>query len=334
MNRKEFIKAGALGAVGLGLGMPPEAEDALAAKTAEKKVEQGSKKPVKTKVVLARDQAAMNDEGQKNRKVMGSLLEKALCAYTGEKDAVGALKHFIKPTDTVAIKISVMMTATHPELVAALAEFLIDLGIKEEKIIVWDRDSAGFGINGAYTQEKHYGFSPDNISRIITDEATVLINIPGLKSHWLSGMAGALKNWAGAVTRINTRDIDTPLPVHKDSCADMGRLNALEPIRTKCRLVIVDALRPLFEGGPQVNPAYLWYYGGLFLGEDPVAVDTVCTDLLAKKRDLVKGRPWPMNPPAKHIVLAETRYNLGTADRSKINLIKIGEQKDILILKN
>ncbi|HUU28381.1 MAG TPA: DUF362 domain-containing protein [archaeon] len=322
ITRKEFIKKGTLGAVGLGFGIPG---------AARLSGEEASKDTVGVKVVLAREQAAMKNEALQDRKVLSELLEKALCAYTGEKNAVDALKHFVKPEDTVGVKMSVMMTATNPELVAALTAFLIALGVKQEKIIVWDRDNAGIGLEGAYTREKHYGYDSEAVSRIITDEATALINIPGLKSHWLSGVGGALKNWCGAVTRINVRDIDTPYPFHKDSCADLGMLGAIKPIREKQRLVIIDALRPLFEGGPQMNPAYLWNYGGLFVSQDPVAVDAVCAELLTKKRGLFKGSPWPLNPPAKHVTLADTRYGLGVSDRSKIELIKVGEQKDCLI---
>jgi len=108
-------------------------------------------------------------------------------------------------------------------------------------------------------------------------------------------------------------------------------LNAIEPIRKKCRLVIIDALRPLFEGGPQVNPAYLWHYGGLFLGEDPVAVDTLLNVLLEKKREQFKGRPWPLTPPVKHLAVAESRYHLGISDPEKIDLLALGEESERLI---
>ncbi len=319
INRKDFLKTGALGALGLGLSLPQSG-----AAGEETKVE-------RTRVVLARNREAMNAEGWKDPRVMAGLLEQALCAFTEEKSAARALKHFVSPQDTVGIKMNVMMTATHPELVAALARLLVEVGVKEDKIIIWDRDNAGTGIEGAYKRDKHFGYGADSISRIVTEHATVLINIPGLKSHWLSGIAAALKNWCGAVTRINVRDIDTPFVIHKDSCADMGILGALEPIRSKQRLVIVDALQPLFEGGPQVNPAYLWNYGGLFVGTDPVAVDRLSLEMLNRKRYQYRNRPWPINPPAKHVFLADTRYGLGISERSKIDLVAVGEEKDRLI---
>ena len=322
ISRKDFIKAGALGAMGPGLGL----DERLTAQQSET-----AKSTARAKLVLVRDKGAMTVEGQENAELLETMLGKAFCAYTGEKDPIAALGHFIKPGDSVGVKMSVMMTPTHSELTAALARMLVRLGVKEEKIITWDRDKAGIGVEGAYTQNKKYGFGPEAVSRIITDEATALINIPAFKSHWLSGVGGALKNWCGAVTRINVRDVDTPYPIHKDSCADMGRLAAVEAIRSKSRLAVIDALRPLFEGGPQVNPAYLWHYGGLLVSEDQVAVDAICTELLAKKREQYKGEPWPLSPPPIHVTYAETRYGLGVSDRERIDLVALGEEKDRLI---
>ncbi|MBW7996226.1 MAG: DUF362 domain-containing protein [Candidatus Glassbacteria bacterium] len=322
IGRRDFIRHGAATAVGLGIGLATESR----AQSDHK-----SKKDTRSRVVLVRDAAAMTPEGQRESELMGGMLERAVCAYTGEQDGVSAIRHFINPGDTVGIKMNVMMTATHPELVAALARLLVRAGVSNEKIIVWDRDNAGIGVKGAYERKMHYGFGDNSVSRIITEEATALINIPALKSHWLSGMAGAIKNWCGAVTAINVRDYDTPFPIHGDSCADLGMLGAIDSIRDKSRLVLLDCLQPLFEGGPQVNPAYLWRYGGLMAAEDPVAVDTLCTKLLQAKRDRHRGRPWPINPPPKHVPLADTKWGLGVADPERIDLIALGEEKDRLI---
>jgi hypothetical protein len=43
----------------------------------------------------------------------------------------------------------------------------------------------------------------------------------------------------------------------------------------------------------------------------------------AKRREYFK-EDRPLNPPAKHIAIADTRYHLGTSDPSKIELIKLG----------
>ena len=76
-------------------------------------------------------------------------------------------------------------------------------------------------------------------------------------------IAAAIKNWCGAVDAISVSDENVAFVIHGDSCADMGRRNALPEIKNKCRLVLVDAIRPLFNGGPQVDPRYLWDNGEL-----------------------------------------------------------------------
>lgn len=323
INRKDFLRAGTIGALSLGLGIGPVRAD-------------GEKAPGKAQgrnavVALARDKALTTPEGLQDEKAMARALESALCAYTGKKTAAESLSIFVNSGDRVGIKMNVMMTATQPALVSALVRSLLELGVAEKNIIVWDRDSAGRGLEGALKREEKFGFGADNISRIITENADVIINMPGLKTHWLSGVAGALKNWAGAVTKINVRDTDTPFVIHADSCADLGMLAALEPIRSRCRLTILDATRPLYEGGPQVNPAYLWHYGGVFVAGDQVAVDRIGLELITRKREAVKGREWPINPPPKHIEIADTKYGLGVSEREAITLRAVGEEEGRLI---
>jgi hypothetical protein len=44
--------------------------------------------------------------------------------------------------------------------------------------------------------------------------------------------------------------------------------------------------------------------------------------LQAKRLDYF-GKETPLNPPAKHIMPADTRHHPGTADPEKINLVKM-----------
>jgi len=56
------------------------------------------------------------------------------------------------------------------------------------------------------------------------------------------------------------------------------------------------------------------------MSTDPVAVDTVCLNILQEKRNEFKGREWFINPPAKHIFVADKKYGLGNSDLDKIEL--------------
>lgn len=92
-------------------------------------------------------------------------------------------------------------------------------------------------------------------------------------------------------------------------------------------------LTPLFHGaGPHhFNPAYIWPYNGLIVGLDPVAVDATGIRIIQAKRREHFGEEKPINPPPKHIFLADTRHHLGVADPNKIDLIRLGWQENILI---
>ncbi|MCK4701247.1 MAG: hypothetical protein KAT38_12955, partial [Bacteroidales bacterium] len=64
---------------------------------------------------------------------------------------------------------------------------------------------------------------------------------------------------------------------------------------------------------------------------DPVAVDSVGVRILENKRKEYFGEERPLNPPAKHILLADTRHKLGNANPEKIKLVTIGWKEGILL---
>jgi hypothetical protein len=70
---------------------------------------------------------------------------------------------------------------------------------------------------------------------------------------------------------------------------------------------------------------------GLIAGLDPVAVDAVGVRIIQAKRNQYFKEERPINPPPKHIFLADTRHHLGTADPDKIELIKLGWKENLLI---
>jgi uncharacterized protein (DUF362 family) len=168
-----------------------------------------------------------------------------------------------------------------------------------------------------------FGFSKNSISKIITDNATALINVPGTKSHWLSGVGVCLKNWCGAVTNINVKDENVTFVIHKNSCEDLGLISTSPDIKNKLRLNIADALIPLAHGGPQVDPKYLWQNKELILSTDQVAVDAVCLKLIQDKRKELKGEDWALYPPPLHIAAAQNKYKLGIADLNRIDIERV-----------
>lgn len=259
----------------------------------------------KSKVILIRDTAALDQNGKPVRKTISDMMDKAITALTGIDNPRDAWKSIIKPDDIVGIKSNEWSHLPTPEaLEDILKERVLDAGVREQNISVRDR-----------------GIRKDPVFQ----KSTALINVRPLRTHNWSGVGTLIKNYIMFTRR--------PWTYHHDTCADLGKLWKLPEVEAKTRLNILVMLTPLFHGtGPHhFNKEYIWNYYGLLVGFDPVAIDSVGVRILENKREEYFGEKRPLNPPAKHILLADTRYNLGNADPEKIDLVKIGWKEEILL---
>jgi hypothetical protein len=226
------------------------------------------------------------------------MLDEAVTTLLDEKDAVKAWKRLIKPTDVVGIKSNEWQPiCTPPELEEAIKQRIRNAGVTESNIGINDR-----------------GVLADPLFK----RATALINVRPLRTHHWSGVGSLIKNYI-----IFTEDHSS---YHDDSCADLASIWELPIVKGKTRLNILVLFTPLFHGmGPHhYSPDYTWPYMGLLVGLDPVAVDATGVRILLAKRRQHFGEERPLNPPPKHVFLADTRYHLGTADPRNIELIKLG----------
>lgn len=104
-------------------------------------------------------------------------------------------------------------------------------------------------------------------------------------------------------------------------------------VKGKTRLNVLVMFTPQFYSfrPHSFNPKCVWKYHGLLLGFDPVAVDATGLRIIEAIRRECFGDDRPLNPPAKHIAIADTKYHLGTADPKKIDLVKIGINTDSFV---
>jgi hypothetical protein len=259
----------------------------------------------KTKVVLVRNKDVLDDLNRPNERLVQQMMDDAVTTLLNDDDPIRAWKKLVKPTDTVGIKSNEWhFLATPRALEIAIKKRIIDTGVPEKNIGIDDR-----------------GILRDPLFV----NATALINIRPLRTHHWAGVGGLLKNYIMFTKR--------PSSYHPDSCANLAALWKTPLINGKTRLNILVLFTPLFHGiGPHhFNPRYTWAYRGLLVGIDPVAVDATGVRILLAKRREFFGETRPLNPPPKHIFLADTRHHLGTADPEKIDLIKIGWKEGILI---
>ena len=309
-TRRDFLKGTAFTTLGVALGLVPF----------EAFSSQGGKKE---RVILIREKDVLNNDLDLDKNLLSQMLDSGMANLAGENDPSKVWKKLFNPKDIVGVKINVMMIPTHNELIELIVKNLSKAGVEDKNIYIWDRDEVGIGSAEMHSRPRSFGFEKDHLSKVMK-RCTALINVPGMKSHWLSGAAFSIKNWAGA--------IDNAVEYHtEDCCSSFGALCANPEIKSKCRLIILDGLRPLFNGGPQVDPKYLWNYNALILGHDHVAVDTVALKIIQNKRDQYKKEKWILSPPPLHITLADTRYKAGISDLSRIELIKSGWQEGVLI---
>jgi hypothetical protein len=265
----------------------------------------GSSQEKPSRVVLIRDKALLDASGNINQQVLSAMVDEGMVKLTRSGSPAEAWKQIILPEDVVGIKTNYWNPLRTPiELEKIIKARVMATGVTEENISINDR-----------------GVLNDPVFK----RATALINTRPMRTHAWSGVGSLLKNYI----------MFTPQPssYHGDSCADLAKLWELPGVIGKTRLNILVMITPLFHGvgSHHFNKEYTWPYQGLILGFDPVAVDAVGIKILEARRKEYFKEDRPLNPPAKHIALADTRHHLGNADMSRIDLVKSGWQEGLLV---
>jgi len=259
----------------------------------------------KTRVVLIRHPDALDANSAFNEPVIQQMLDEAVAKLLDLTDPVEAFKRLVKPEDVVGIKTNVWSFLPTPAPVErAIKRRVLDAGVEEKNIGL---DDHTVRTNPLFVR------------------ATALINARPVRTHYLAGMSGCLKNYIMFA--------ESQPAYHPDSCAALGSLFLLPQVKGKTRLNVLCALTPQFHGrGPHnFSRRYVWNYKGLIVGQDPVAVDSVGLRLIIAKRRKELGPAQEIPPVPKHIQLADTKYGIGTADPEKIELVKLGWLDDVLI---
>ncbi len=296
----------------------------------------------KSRVVVVKSSKVISPLGKVERSVLSEMMKKGLCRLTSESKAEGALRHFVSPKDQIGLKVNCLagkMASTHPEMARTCANLLKDTEIKAKNVFIWDRseselEEVGFRLNFKgdefrclATDSKGVGYSQELInhksigsllSRVMEAYTNVQVNFPVLKDHGLSGVTCSLKNFFGA--------IHNPNKYHDDQCDPfIADLNALPQIRNQQKLVICDALRVQYNGGPSYHPQWAEHFGGIIVSHDPVALDFVGYQIIDKIRaehklpSLEKAGRRP-----KHVfTAADQEHNLGRAKVEQIDLVEI-----------
>ncbi len=305
--------------------------------------------------------------------VVADMMARGMRALTGERDTRDAWRRFFEPSDVVGIKVNcsgapnIMST---PEIVAEIVRNLIEAGVKPAQIYVYERfldqmQSVDYGKYvpagvqvpaveaprnsianydpKTYVEVNFFGEEDtrSNMVRLVTERFTKIINVPNLKDHGASGVTGCLKNIAyGSFSNV-ARSHNGP---KTETLTFIGTLAAVEPLRSRTVLQIMDGLRGVWHGGPfSPTRRFRFYPKQMMFGTDPVAIDRLLLDIIDNKRksegaisvwdhsmDNVRpGRGYDSNPNINrflrepgHIEFA-AGLGLGTYDLKKISVTRI-----------
>jgi uncharacterized protein (DUF362 family) len=300
------------------------------------------------------------------------MLSAGITTLTGAKADKDAWASFFSPSDVIGIKVNCsgapVIRAT-PEVVGGIVRNLLSVGVKPENIYIYERFlgqlasvhyerfvPAGVQIVAVETpQGSMLGYDPktyvevsffgeddtrSNLARLVTERFTKIINVPNAKEHQASGVTGCLKNLAygdfSNVARSHMREKTNTLSF-------IGTLAAVEPLRSKCVLNIMDGIRAVWHGGPfSEEKKYRFYPKLMMFGTDPVAMDRLLLDLIEEKR-AAEGAPslWDRSPALidrrahldfhkntfirepGHIEYAAKNFGLGEYDKSRIKLTAV-----------
>ena len=291
LTRRDFIKGTTAAVLGTAVGAAGRSGPQEAAP--------------KSRVILVRHAEAVDAESNFNGRIIAGMLDDAVTRLFDETDPVKAFSRLAGPSDVVGVKTNVWSyLPTPPEVEAAIKRRLLDAGVKEENIAF---DDHTVRTNPVFVK------------------STAIINVRPLRTHYLAGVSGCIKNYIMFAPSQEA--------LHPDSCADLASAFSLPQVKGKNRLNILCALTPQFHGrGPHhFSRRYVWSYKGLIVGRDPVAVDTIGLRLIMAKRRIELGPDQELPPVPKHIQLADTRHRLGTSDMARIDLVKLGWDADILV---
>jgi hypothetical protein len=291
ITRRDFLRTGSCVVMGGLMGLPVLSK-ASAGKTQ------------KSRVVLIRDGGVVDGTHLQDR-LLEQMLDEAVSTLLDEPDVRLAWKQLVRPTDIVGIKSNGWSPLPTPAALETAIETRLKLaGVKEQNISIDDR---GIRRNPVFKN------------------ATALINTRPMRTHHWSGLGTLLKNYIMFVSQ--------PWAYHGNACERLATIWQTPPVKGKTRLNILVMLTPLFHGvGPHhFSQRYIWPYGGLIVSTDPVAADATGARIIQSKRNEFFGEDRPISPPPRHIEAADIKFGLGNSHPERIDLIKIGWQKDLLI---
>jgi hypothetical protein len=273
--------------------------------------------PYPGRVVSVRSDKCVDlSTGLANDEAVREMMARGMRALTGAATNADAWRRFFEPSDVVGIKVNCggyPFVVSAYEIVAEVVRQLMGIGVPVSQIYVYERfqnqldevnyaphlpeglqivaaeranryvDNSGYD-PATYLEADFFGEEDtrSNMMRLVSRRLTKIINIPNMKDHGATGVTGCLKNIAygsfSNVARTHQRGKSHTYSV-------VGTMAAIEPLRSRTVLQIMDGLRGVWHGGPFARTTrYVFYPRQILFGTDPVAIDRLLLDIIEEKR--------------------------------------------------
>jgi hypothetical protein len=312
-----------------------------------------------SRVIILEDPKAVSDF-QADAAVVQEMVNRGITSLTGKANVADAWRTLVSTQDIVGIKVVAEpgeISGTRPAVVAAVIHGLIDAGVPNNHIVIWDKHTdelraAGFaklatqlGVRLAGAAKA--GYDPTNFYN--PDTAIMGSLVWGDLEFGKTNISAGRKSF---VTRILSHDVTKIIsiaPLLNDNLigvyghlysltmasvdntarfeGDPARLAiavpeiyALPSLGDRVVLNITDALIGQYEGGERGLLHYSVVPNQLWFSRDPVALDILAVSELDRER---RNANSPEFTPYLQIYTNATLLQLGTTDLSKMQVEKI-----------
>ena len=269
------------------------------------------------RVVAVKSASCLDPSGEKiQAEAVREMMDRGMCALTGDSQAADAWRRFFDPSDVVGIKVNAggrPWVVSSPPVVAEVVRNLLAIGVQSSQIYIYERfqsqlDEIDYGPHlpggvrivsaeaqnsgvsnrnydpAVYVEADFFGEDDtrSNLMRLVSQRLTKIINIPNMKDHGATGVTGCLKN-------ISYGSFSNVARTHSNGVSHtysfVGTLAAVEPLRSKTVLQIMDGLRGVWHAGPfAATRRYVFYPKQIMFGTDPVAIDRLLLDIIDGER--------------------------------------------------
>ncbi|MFZ0454129.1 MAG: DUF362 domain-containing protein [Ignavibacteriaceae bacterium] len=289
-------------------------------------------------------------------------------------EQIGGITDIVKAGDKVAIKINLTGGGsscpynmwTHPEVLRAVGELVIDCGVSADDLYIveaiWSQssyndygykdvqDSLGAKLvdlnqpapYGNFIQKEvgtnYFNFSSLTLNQILSD-VDVYISIPKMKQHYEAGITCSCKNQIGIVPKDyytipsnqgNRAALHNPTGDSSKSYLPRSicDLNSARPVN----LAVIDGIMNARGGEGTWNPTFQISEDHVLLaGKDPVATDSVSAYFMGIDPGAEKiPLPNPDNGECDNHLYLLNQIGAGTNKMSEIEIV--GDGSDLIVL--